>query len=238
MDNRINRPAAQRILTAARIRSEAEESALCKGDAMEFDRITADKLEASAFEALLPGDIEHGMAGELVPVTRGQLVAAHYKDTMKTPSLVTAEASRTRLDLASAADVLETSLDLCDTIEASNAAERMLAGQMALLHKLAMKAGARAAESLERIEGVIDIKYREAGTIQANRLIGSMARASDTFQNGMMTLAKVRSGGKQNITVTHVQNTQVNSGGQAVVTGSPGGQGGVMVEGATNGKDR
>jgi hypothetical protein len=100
----------------------------------------------------------------------------------------------------------------------------MLAGQMALLQKVTMLAGKRAAEALENMEGVIDPKYREAHSVQANRMVNAMSRASAEFQNAMTTLQKMRSGGKQNITVTHVQNTQVNDGGLAVVTTGPGAQ--------------
>jgi hypothetical protein len=54
------------------------------------------------------------------------------------------------------------------------------------------------------------------------RMVNAMSRASAEFQNCMTTFQKMRSGGKQNITVTHVQNTQVNDGGLAVVTTGPG----------------
>ena len=74
---------------------------------------------------------------------------------------------------------------------------------------------------LETFRAIVRPQDMESYTVQLNRLVGTVARASAEFQNGLLTLTKKRSGGKQNITVTHVQNTQVNSGGQAVVTGGP-----------------
>jgi len=215
-----NLPAADRVLVAARIRSEAEENSLIGGE-VSADLARAETIESAAL-ALLPSyEVQHTVGGEIAPKPTLWAKAAHYKDTAQSPSLVTAEASRARLDLASEAKVLETTLDLCETVGVENSAERMLAGQMALMHRLIMKTGQRADEACERLEGVVRAQDREAYTVQLNRLVGTMARASSEFQNGLLTLNKIRSGGKQNITVTHVQNTQVNSGGQAVVTGGP-----------------
>jgi len=221
MDNRINAPAGLRILTAARGIAEAEETALTTGDREQADwnATAAHGLEASALALIPANEVELGAGGELVPKPTMFAVAAHYADTVRTPSLVTAEANRSRLDLASEAKVLETTLDLCDTIQAQDSAERMLAAQMALMHRLMMKTGKRADDIAERMEGVVRPQDMESYTVQLNRLVGTMARASAEFQNGLLTLTKKRSGGKQNITVTHIQNTQVNSGGQAVVTG-------------------
>jgi hypothetical protein len=52
-----------------------------------------------------------------------------------------------------------------------------------------------------------------------------------TYQQGMMTLQRVRSGGKQTVVVQHVH---VKEGGQAVVAGKVGR--GVRGRGATGGR--
>lgn len=247
MDNRINAPASQRVLAASRIACEAEDNCLVDGDrdGKYWGLAKASELEAGALALIPANEVEIAAGGELVPKPTSFAFPAHYADTVRTPSLVTAEANRSRLDLASEAGVLETTLDLCDTIQAQDSAERMLAAQMALMHRLIMKTGRRADEILERLHGIVRPQDMESYTVQLNRLVGTVARASGEYQNGLLTLSKKRSGGKQNITVTHVQNTQVNSGGQAVVTGGtvsgglvgtgtggPGGQG----VGGTNGK--
>ena len=65
--------------------------------------------------------------------------------------------------------------------------------------------------------------FRSANTasvIQARKL-NSANRLMQTFQQSLLTLQKIRSGGKQHITVQHVQ---VNSGGQAIVAGGDAGR--------------
>src|SRR5829696_1847933 len=57
---------------------------------------------------------------------------------------------------------------------------------------------------------------RERASIQATRLAGALGRMSGSFQQGMGTLQRIRFGGRQVVTVQHVQ---VNEGGQALVAG-------------------
>src|SRR5215218_7898537 len=59
-----------------------------------------------------------------------------------------------------------------------------------------------------------------APKLRAVRLAGAVARGSATFQQGLLTLRQLRSGGKQDVTVTHVhQQVSVSGGGQAIVAG-------------------
>jgi hypothetical protein len=60
---------------------------------------------------------------------------------------------------------------------------------------------------------------RERANIQTTRLAGALGRMSASFQQGMRTLQRLRSGGRQVVTVQHVQ---VNEGGQALVAGQMG----------------
>ena len=215
-------PAAQNVLWAARIRTEAEANALAGPDiAMAVSVRSAERLETDATQTMPVDHYQVGAGGEIVPDGSAHQLPAPWRDTVAAPSLITAEASRSRLDLANDAGVLAQSLDICDTIGASNSLERMLAAQLAQIHKISMRAGNRASEAYERQGGAIDAKFREACSIQGQRETNAACRASDAFQSGMLTLQKMRSGGKQSITVTHIQNTQVNNGGQAVVTSGP-----------------
>jgi len=54
-------------------------------------------------------------------------------------------------------------------------------------------------------------------------MAGAAARMMETFQRGLLTLDRLRNGGKQVVTVQHVT---VGDGGQAIVAGkvSPGGR--------------
>jgi hypothetical protein len=229
LDDNARLPASARALTAARIRSEAEESKLTGAGDMPQDRAYAKKLEASTQSKPLVADV--GAGGEIVP-RAGMLKKEMARvNTVASPTYMAVEASRSRLELADQCGVLDTALDLCDTFQTQDSAERMAACQMALLHRLTMKTGARALETVQRLEGIVQTKDREQATVQLNRLTNSVARSSAEFQNCLLTLHKVRSGGGQSITVTHIQNTQVNDGGQAVVTSGPVGAGGQRVGG-------
>jgi hypothetical protein len=142
-------------------------------------------------------------------------------NTVTDPTYVTADASRERLELAHKAGALETAIDAADTIQATNSLEKMLAHQMAAIHGSTM----RLAEQLNRcIERMAVETYgceqgeqrRDRANIQATRLAGALGRMSGSFQQGMGTLQRLRSGGRQVVTVQHVQ---VNEGGQALVAG-------------------
>ena len=163
-------PAAQKVLWAARIRTEAEANALAGPDlALTASVRTTERMEA---EATQPMPLDHyrvGAGGEIVPDGTGHQLPAPWRDTIVTASLITAEASRSRLDLANDCGVLAQSLDLCETIGATNSIERNIASQMALAHKISMRSGQRADESFERAGSAIDKKAREAHSIQGQR---------------------------------------------------------------------
>src|SRR3954451_23330227 len=52
--------------------------------------------------------------------------------------------------------------------------------------------------------------------VQVTRLAGATARMMTTFQQGLVTLQRLRTGGQQVVTVQHVE---VRDGGQAIVAG-------------------
>jgi hypothetical protein len=202
------------IQGAARIRAEVEGSTW----PMPGDLKRAEDLEARAREQLPDRLSETGAGGELVPLTGERPV---YRNTIERPDYVTAAASRDRTDLLQDAGALEVGLDVADTIAASNTLEIMLAHQQAVLHRSAMKIGKQLNRAMERLDGIIDPHAREQANIEANRLTGMMARLLATFQQGVLTIDRVRSGGGQTVTVRHLhQYVTVNEGGQAVVAGN------------------
>jgi hypothetical protein len=71
--------------------------------------------------------------------------------------------------------------------------------------------------------GVIDPNKREAAeaaNVRACRLAGAISRMSATYQQGLLTLQRKRTGGNQQVTVKHIhQQVNVTQGGQAVVAG-------------------
>jgi len=177
----------------------------------------ADEMLAQARTKQLPSTrTEIGAGGELIDREK---VGSHLVDTVAHPDYVTAEASRDRLALANQAGSLGLALDAADTIQAQDSLEKMLVHQMAVLHRGMMRATARMDEELDAA-GVIDPNKREAANVRACRLAGAISRMSATYQQGLLTLQRKRTGGSQHVTVKHIhQQVNVTEGGQAVVAG-------------------
>jgi hypothetical protein len=157
------------------------------------------------------GPVTIGNGGE---IAHGTQAMAPFVDTVRLqPSMLAIDASRQRMELADKANVLELSLDAAATIQPRNSLEKMLAHQMAATHAMAMELQAEARDLLQR--------YKRTGcvhqplSIEAGRMANCAARLMATFQNGLLTLARLRSGGTQTVVVQHVN----VSGGQAVVAG-------------------
>ena len=147
-----------------------------------------------------------GLGGELIPV-RGEIAPSKDSDvggreTLTEPSQINQEASIRRLDLLTTAGIYETALDVAESIEPRNSLEKMLAHQMALAHDMSFTLSRMAVEQSDPVEIV--------------RFSNASARQMDTFQKAMLTLQKIRCGGRQTVVVQHVT---VKDGGQAVVTG-------------------
>jgi hypothetical protein len=133
---------------------------------------------------------------------------------------------RTDLLMRSSFDAVALGIDAAESISANNSIEKMLAHQMAVAHEASMRlldralsydAGGRA--------------MREGDSVEACRLANSAARLMSAFNDGAMTLQKLRTGGNQTVTVQHVN---VSSGAQAVIGNvSTGGRS----AGGNNGKD-
>jgi hypothetical protein len=122
------------------------------------------------------------------------------------------------MDLADKASALTMGLDAAETIQARNSLEKMLAHQMAAAHVAAMELQAEARELLQRYKRT-GYAYQQL-SIEAGRLLNASARMMDSYQHGMLTIQKVRSGGQQVVVVQHVvQHVSVGDGGQAMVAG-------------------
>ncbi|MET0529951.1 MAG: hypothetical protein ABW003_16725 [Microvirga sp.] len=159
------------------------------------------------------------------------------KNTVDEPNYITADASRDRIQLAFEAGALETGLDLSESIGAANSLEKMMAHQLAATHRASMKLVQQLTLCIERMDQPYNAEAQERANVQGTRLAGAVARMQGSFQSGMVTLQKMRSGGRQEVKVTHVhQAVQVNEGGQAVVAGNLEGGGGRRMKGGDNQK--
>ena len=123
-------------------------------------------------------------------------------DTLTVPDLAAVEASfdRSQLLLEHGTDVAAMALDAANTIQASNSLEKMLAHQLAAAHKVAM-------------QQLGCVRYGQDAAAQAKRL-NAVARCMEAYQQGLLTLRKLRQNGNQRITVQYVN---VSNGSQAVL---------------------
>jgi hypothetical protein len=215
--------AVQQLTGAARKRGVAVGLAR-QGDATGayFERKEAAALEHQAQAALtLPAPLALSSGGEALPVcapAEEDDAKLYLRDTLKNPDLVTAMASYDRMQLALQANCLDLALDCAETIQAANSAERMLAHQLAFAHHIAMTTATQGLARLTK-EGS---RYPQQDSIEGARLMQVAARFMGLFQEGLQTLQKLRTGGKQLVQVQHID---VRAGGQAVVAGAitPGG---------------
>src|SRR5262245_13993076 len=206
------------VLAAERVRAEAAASPHQSTTA--FDLARADEWEGQARTKRLPSTrTEIGAGGELIDIENRWDNALDAANTVAAPDYVTASASRERLELASEAGSLDLALDAADTIQAQDSLEKMLIHQMAVLHRGTMRAATRMHEELNAARG-LDERGREAANVRACRVDGVMSRLSVTYQQGLLTLQRKRTGGNQHVTVKHIhQQVNVTQGGQAVVAG-------------------
>jgi hypothetical protein len=91
-----------------------------------------------------------------------------------------------------------------------------MAHQMAAMHSSTMKLSAQLHRCIERMELEHNPDLRERANVQGTRLAGAIARMSGSYQSGLTTMQRLRSGGTQRVIVQHVT---VSEGGQAVVAG-------------------
>jgi hypothetical protein len=194
------------LLAVARIR--AEEGGGPSG--------IADWYEAAA-RAPLPVETRRAAGSELMPAEDfAENTLPAILDTLANPDAVAADASRDRLDLAKNAGSLEMALDTADSIQAADGLERMLAHQLATAHVAAMTASALMQQQMTEASRSLG-PNRQAACVEAERMSRAFVRLTGSYQAGMQTLQRMRSGGRQ---VVVVQHNHIGEGAQAVVAGS------------------
>lgn len=166
-----------------------------------------------------PVPVRQGNGGEaIVEDRKGPTEQNWIRDTLKDrPDMLNAEASMARLDLAVAAGSLTLAVDAAESVQAANSLERMLVHQMATAHRVAMTMAAKAGDFASHIKSRDTTTRQQVQSIEAARMAGAAARMMETFQRGLLTLERLRNGGKQVVVVQHVT---VSDGGQAVVAGA------------------
>jgi hypothetical protein len=165
-----------------------------------------------------------GNGGELVPLPEPE--DSYCRDIKRMtveelPDVLVHQASSDAMNLAVKADVLPAALEMANSIKAKNRPEKLLAHQAVTMHSLAMNLAARAQNEINRLErysatGASLAQY-QATSVEASRLTNATARAMGAFNDALLTLQRLRMGGKQIVQVQHVT---VKEGGQAVVAQS------------------
>jgi hypothetical protein len=219
-------------LVGQKLREAATYRQMAKVDAragrVPIGNYAADQLEAAARFKLRDGLEAAGIGagGELIINMPGGAVsdqqARDLKNTVRDPDMVTAAASLDRLRMAESAGCLDVALDVADTIQPTNTMEMMLAHQAASTHQMAMRMAEQANAWMDKSHpnsSIQPLHTRPPYLVEAVRAANAAARLMGAFQDAMLTLARVRGGGKQTVIVQHVQ---VNEGGQAVVAGKMG----------------
>lgn len=85
-------------------------------------------------------------------------------------------------------------LDAADSIQAKNSPEKMMAHQLAAVHRVVM-------DHLAFVPSQYDV------AAQAKRL-NAVARCMSVYQQGLLTMRKLRQGGHQRISVQYVKVTE------------------------------
>jgi hypothetical protein len=173
---------------------------------------------AAAFLEIPPGSIKVGSGGEMVPTSDVAEGNAALVDTIRSaPDMVTARASIARINFIAETGDVDLAMDAADTIKARNSLEKMLAHQIAAAHGLAMKLAAKSGQFLGNVTSWDTAGRQQISSIEAARLANSAARMMEAFNQGLLTLDRLRNGRQQVVTVQHVT---VNPGGQAIVAGA------------------
>lgn len=172
---------------------------------------------AEDFLELPVGSIEVGAGGEMVPVGDSAAERHHLSDSVRSaPDLVTARASLARLELAAGTGAFDLAIDAADTIKARNSLEKMLAHEIAAAHGLAMKFAEKSGHLLGFVTSWETNARQQVSSIEAARLANAAARMMDSFNQGLLTLDRLRHGRRQVVIVQHVT---VGPGGQTIVAG-------------------
>lgn len=159
-----------------------------------------------ALELRVPESPPMVRQGEIVPVAGadGGTGTILLRDTLAEPDSAAVDASIKRTGLLQQAGALELGIDAANTIGASNSLEKCLVHQMALCHKTAMEL---------MVKGASHPASRPADAEYGLKTVALASKLMAVFQQGMETLTRARTAGRQTITVKQVH----VSGGQAVI---------------------
>ena len=205
--------AARKLITASARKREGK----LKGQFEDYTRdpayVHGEALEQEALELLVPLAAPEVRMGEALPEPKTETALA-VRSTLDDPDQAAIDASvdRTKLLLSDSLNVVALGLDAANSINAENSLEKMLAHQMAAAHEASFRMLSKSMTMLDRADTWRNPQSQQTATIESARLMNAASRMMITFQRGMQTLQKIRTGGNQTMTVQHVH---VGEGAQA-----------------------
>jgi hypothetical protein len=197
--------AARKKLRAHRERREGARygAALAESNAEPYEREAAELLKLERAPVIGAGG--EVVAPQVVGIQGAQAVAVETLRAGATRIAEDASMRRTELLLQPSFNALAMGVDAAESVGAANSLEKMLAHQLAAVHEAAMR----------MMDRGLSYEYGRPGDqVEACRCLNTAARLMSAFQDGMLTLQRLRAGGNQTVTVQHVN---VAPGGQAVI---------------------
>jgi len=178
------------------------------------------EIEEAKAKLTTPADMEFTTlpGGEVVPAKESE-----------TPDQIELEASLNRIKSLEniSGNLLISAMDAAHSIKARDSLEKMLINQMALINKniftlVRVNFPVCMQSQRERELRMDDLKRLQIAMDVNNKSYGLLIKLMKAYQDGMVTLARYRQAGKQQITVQHVhtstgptvvtQNLEVNRG--------------------------
>jgi hypothetical protein len=175
----------------------------------------AERIESVAAALMKPDGSPTVRSGEVAFVPGDSGPSSVIADTLAHPDTAAIEASITRTELLLTAntDIVALGVDAAASAKADNSLEKMLAHQIAALHALTMKTATRALEFERRLE-TSSGGGKQADTVEFSRLVQAASRASSAFQDGLITMQRLRNGNSQTMTIRHIS---IEAGAQAII---------------------
>jgi hypothetical protein len=185
------------------------------GPSAHSQREVANCLDAEAAALLTPVGPPSVRNGEVFAMPDDSGPVYEIQNTLRNPDQAAIDASIKRTDLlwAPHADLVALAVDTAASANADNSLEKMLAHQLALIHVLTMKTGSRALE-FEKRQAPYGEGFRREDSVELGRLTNAVGRLTSAFQDGLLTMQRLKTGASQTVTVRHVT---VQAGAQAVI---------------------
>ncbi|MGK7871499.1 hypothetical protein, partial [Falsiroseomonas sp. E2-1-a20] len=161
-----------------------------------------------------------GNSGEVVVAPTPELGPDVFQEAvLQPPDMLAAEGSELRMigTAKVSKPALTLALEMGESIGARTALECNLVHQIAATHVVGMEMLAKANASLALAAPWVPEERQQMQSIEATRMARAAARVLECSQRGMLTLDRLRNGGRQTVTVQHIT---VADGGQAVVAGT------------------